>query len=225
MEDQQPQSYGALNSSQMISEPPHPRHNYRMIVITIIVLLIALGGYFALTNPEIKARVQEALNLKEPQIEVNTSQETLQLFTSEIQNREVPWVEVVAPEQAGVGEEITVTIQAFSGGKDISGYDILLGLDPAQFELVGINSASADFQIQTFDRGMYHAITGYKNLQVQTPSIFDGTPLLSVTLKPKTSGAGLVTILGTKDQEKTQLIDADVNVIEPQVGSANVVIQ
>lgn len=225
MDDQQTQSYGAINSSQMISEPPHPRHNYRMIVITVIVLLVALGGYFALSNPAIKGRMQEALNLKEPQLEENTSQETLQLFTSEIQNREVPWVEVIAPQQAGVGEEITVTIQAFSGGKDISGYDILLGIDPAQFEVVSINSVSADFQIQTFDRGIYQAVTGYKNLQVQAPSIFESTPMLSLTLKPKISGAGLVTILGTKDQERTQLIDADVNVIEPQVGSATVMVQ
>ncbi len=215
------QSYGPLNSAQMISEEPHHRYNYRMIFITVVILLIALGGFVVLTNPKLKARMQEALHLVNPQVETNTNQEELELFASNIKDRSIPWVEVKAPESAArTGEEVTVYIHAFSGGKDITGYDLLVGIDPAQFEVVNITSELPTFQIRAFDRGMYHAVTGIKDLQAQDPTVFNDTPVLKVVLKPITSGEGVVTVLSTKGQERTQLIDADVVIMEPQVGSA-----
>lgn len=214
------QSYGPIASSQMISEPPQQRHNYRMIFITIIVLLIALGGYTVLTNANLKARMQEALLLVTPQSEPNTNKETLELFASDISDRSLPWIEVRSPDaDASVGQEVTVTINAFSGGKDITGYDLLIGIDPAQYEVISITSELPSFQLQTFDRGMYHAVTGIKNLQSQEATLFDDTPLVKVVVKPKTTGEGVVTVLSTKGQERTQLVDKDVVIIEPQVGS------
>jgi len=214
------QSYGPIDSSQMISEPAQPRHNYRMIFITITVLLIALGGYIVLTNAELKVRMQEALHLVTPKTAPNTNKETLELFASDITDRSLPWVEVTSPDtDASVGQEVAVTINAFSGGKDITGYDLLIGIDPAQFEVVSITSELPSFQIQTFDRGMYHAVTGIKNLQSQDPTLFNDTPLVKVVIKPKTTGEGVVTVLSTKGQERTQLVDKDVVIIEPQVGS------
>lgn len=222
MDDQQnqQQSFGPLDSAQMIAEQPHKKHHVRMIIITLVVLLVALGGYIVLSNPDIKARMQEALQLKEAAVEENTtSQDQLQLFTSEITDRTLPWVEVQAPQTVSVGEEAVVTFQASSGGKDISGYDVLIGIDPQQFEVLNVTSATPDFQIQTFERGMYHAVTGYKNLQVTAPTIFENTALLTMTVRPKMKGRHVITVLATKDNERTQMIDKDVVILEPQVGS------
>lgn len=214
------QSYGPIDSSQMISEPAHAHHNYRMILITVIVLLIALGGYMVLTNRDLKARMQESLHLVTPKTEPNTNKETLELFASEITDRSIPWVEVKAPDtEAAVGEEIAVTVHAFSGGKDITGYDLLIGIDPAQFEVVSITSELPSFQIQAFDQGMYRAVTGIKNLQSQDATIFNDTPLVKVVVKSKTTEDGVITVLSSKGQERTQLVDKDVVIIEPQVGS------
>ncbi|QQS43284.1 hypothetical protein IPM65_03925 [Candidatus Roizmanbacteria bacterium] len=214
------QSYGPVDSAQMISEPAHPQHNYRMIFITITVLLIAFGGYIVLTNDGLKARMKEALHLVSPKTEPTTNKETLELFASEITDRSQPWVEVKAPEQeATVGQEVELTVNAFSGGKDITGYDLLIGIDPSQYEVVSITSELPSFQIQAFDRGMYRAVTGIKNLQSQDPTLFNDTPLVKVVLEPKTTGEGVVTVLTTKGQERTQLVDKDVVIIEPQVGS------
>jgi|GEM_PF-1923529 len=215
------QQYGSINSAQAVSETPHPRHGVRMIFITFIVLAMALGGYVILSNSELKGRMQEALNLKMIIPEKNITQKNdIQIFSSQIQDRLIPWVEVKGSDQpVGLGEEFKVSVTAFSGGRDINGYDILLGVDPEQFEVVSVQPATTDFQIQSFDRGMYHAITGYKNLQVKTPTVLEDTAVLLITLKPKVKGQLLVTVLAKKDQEKTQFIDKDVNVIEPQVGS------
>ena len=214
------QSYGPVDSAQMISEPAPTQHKYRMILITVVVLLIALGGFIVLTNESLKGRMQEALHLVSPKTEPNTNRETLELFASEITDRSQPWVEVKAPDtEAAVGEEVAVTIYAFSGGKDITGYDLLIGIDPTQYEVVNITSELPSFQIQTFDRGMYHAVTGIKNLQAQDPTLFNDTALVKVVLKPKTSGESVITVLATKCQERTQLVDKDVIIIEPQVGS------
>lgn len=214
-------SYGPVDSAQMISEPAHTQHNYRMIFITITVLLIALGGYIVLTNEGLKARMQEALHLVSPKTEPNTNKETLELFASEITDRSQPWVEVKAPESdASVGEAVEVTVNAYSAGKDITGYDLLIGIDPNQYDIMSITSELESFQIQAFDRGMYQAVTGIKNLQAQDPTLFNDTPLVKVVLKPKTTGEGVITVLSTKGQERTQLVDKDVVIIEPQVGSA-----
>jgi len=62
-------------------------------------------------------------------------------------------------------------------------------------------------------------VTGIKNLQSQDPTLFNDTPLVKVVIKPKTTGEGVVTVLSTKGQERTQLVDKDVVIIEPQVGS------
>ncbi|MBP9690782.1 hypothetical protein KBD81_01740 [Candidatus Woesebacteria bacterium] len=223
MEENSP--YGPVTSSEMISAKPKNQHNMRMIMITVIVVSIALGGYVILSNESLKARMQESLNLKQAVPQQNTAQQEAQLFTSEIKDRAIPWIEIQAPESAAVGQEVEVTVNAFSGSKDISGYDMLLGIDPMQWEVVSIRSASPDFQIQQFDRGMYHSVTAYKNLEIKTPTVFENTPILNLTLKAKNTGEQLVTVMGANGQEKTQFIDKDVTVIEPQVGSTFISVQ
>ena len=61
--ENQNQSYGPIDSAQMISEKKPAAHNVRMIFITVVVLLIALGGYIVLSNQGLKVQVQKALKL------------------------------------------------------------------------------------------------------------------------------------------------------------------
>lgn len=224
--ENQNQSYGPLNSEQMISEKKPIAHNVRMIFITIVVLLIAVGGYIVLSNQSLKVQVQKALKLVPSTPEKNTEMNELDLFISEIQDRTIPWIEARADkESVAVGEEVTVTLYGFSGGKDITGYDVLIGIDPEMFEVVSIETASPVFQIFQFDKGLYYSVTGIKDVQVQDATIFDDTALVNVVLKAKQKGENVVTILTSKDKEQTKFVDNDVQVLTPQIGSMFVTVE
>lgn len=218
--ENQNQSYGPLNSQNMISEKKHSIHTFRMTFITIVVLLIALGGYIVLSNQNLKVQVQKTLKLVPSNPEKNTEFNDIDFFVSEIQDRAIPWVEVrVDQKNVSLGEEVKVILYGFSGGKDISGYDILIGLDPEVFEVVSIISELPGFQIFQFDKGMYYSVTGIKDIQKKDPTVFEDTPLISVILKPKQKGEHVVTLLSSKDKEQTQFVDNDVQVLKPQIGS------
>jgi len=218
--ENQNQSYGPIDSEQMISEKKPAAHNVRMIFITIVVLLIALGGYIVLSNQNLKVHVQKALKLIPASTEENMEIADIDLFVSEIEDRTIPWIEVRSDkESASIGETVTVTMYGFSGGKDITGYDALIGIDPEAFEVISLESATPGFQIFKFDRGMYYSVTGIKDVQMKDATVFDDTALLTVVLKPKKTGENVVTILTSKDNEKTKFVDKDVNVLTPQIGS------
>lgn len=218
--ENQNQSYGPIDSEQMISEKKPAAHNVRMIFITVVVLLIALGGYIVLSNQNLKVHVQKALKLIPASTEENREIADIDLFVSEIEDRTIPWIEVRSDkESASIGETVTVTMYGFSGGKDITGYDALIGIDPEAFEVISLESATPGFQIFKFDKGMYYSVTGIKDVQMKDATVFDDTALLTVMLKPKKTGENVVTILTSKDNEKTKFVDKDVQVLTPQIGS------
>ncbi|PIZ64040.1 hypothetical protein CO051_02115 [Candidatus Roizmanbacteria bacterium CG_4_9_14_0_2_um_filter_39_13] len=218
--ENQNQSYGPIDSQQMISEKKPAAHNVRMIFITIVVLLIALGGYVVLSNQNLKVQVQQALKLVPVIPEKNSKENDIDLFISEIQDRNIPWIEARADkEEVSVGENVMVTIYGFSGGKDITGYDALIGIDPEAFEVISIDSVMPGFQIFKFDKGLYQSITGIKDIQVKDPTVFDESALVTLTLKTKKKGENIVTILTSKDGEQTKFVDNDVQILTPQIGS------
>jgi len=91
--------------------------------------------------------------------------------------------------------------------------------------VISVSSKSDAFQIFSFDKGTHSSVTGIKNIQVTEPTIFDETPLVSIILRPKMKGEGLLTVTSTKDKEKTQFVDNEVNVIIPQIGSVFITVK
>jgi len=224
--ENQNQSYGPIDSQQMISEKKPAAHNVRMIFITVVVLLIALGGYIVLSNQNLKVQVQKALKLVPSSPEENMDLADIDLFVSEIQDRTIPWIEVRSDkESAAIGDTLTVTMYGFSGGKDITGYDALIGIDPEAFEVISLESAMPGFQIFKFDKGMYHSVTGIKDVQMKDATVFDDSALLTIKLKPKKIGQNVVTILTSKDNEQTKFVDKDVHVLTPQIGSVFITVK
>jgi len=215
-------TFGPIDSPEMITESGKSSHKkgVMMAFITVVVLLLAVGGYIILSNPSLKSQMKETLKLSEVNIEQNTDYEKVEVFESDITDRMSPWIEVRGGEaDAMVGKDYEVTVYGYSGGKDITGYDMLLGVDHEMFDVISVSSKSDAFQIFSFDKGTHSSVTGIKNIQVTEPTIFDETPLVSIILRPKMKGEGLLTVTSTKDKEKTQFVDNEVNVIIPQIGS------
>jgi len=210
----------------MITEKKPVAHTVRMIFITVVVLLIALGGYVILSNHPLKVQVQKALKLIPSMPEENAQKNDIGLFVSDIKDRTIPWIEMRADSTSvSVGDTVKVTMYGFSGGKDITGYDALIGIDPEVYEVLSIESVAPGFQIFKFDKGMYYSITGIKDVHMTDATVFDNTALLTITLKPKKKGENIVTILTSKDKERTKFVDKNVEVLTPQIGSVFITAQ
>lgn len=220
-------SYGTMNSAQMINEKPK-NHSYRMILVTVLVILLGIGGYVIVSNPVLKNQVKQKLNLMQPGEELLTDTEELSLFTSEITDRMSPWMEVKSPETAKVGEPIQVAIHGFSADKEIVGYDMLLGVDTEVFTVVSVTSKAPGFQIFDFDKTTYHSVTGIKDLQTTANTQFNDAELVVVELMPIRAGKSVVTVLSTNGQEKSQFVYEDgdeIRSVVPQIGSVQLEIE
>ena len=214
-------SYGTMNSAQMINEKPR-NHSYRMILVTVMVILLGIGGYMIVSNPALKNQVKEKLNLMQGGEETITDTEELSLLASVITDRNSPWMEVTSTGVTKKGQPVQITVQAFSAGKEIVGYDMLLGIDTEVFTVVSVTSKAPGFQIFDFDKGAYRSVTGIKDLQAAEKTQFNNTQLVVVELMPKRSGKSVITILSTKGQEKSQFVyeeGAEVRSVVPQIGS------
>ncbi|MFA9289372.1 MAG: hypothetical protein ACEQSA_05865 [Weeksellaceae bacterium] len=211
-----------------IGMEPVKHHSYRMIVITLIVILVGIGGAVVLSNNLLKSKMKEEINLTPTGTSATTENETQTVPVVEpIANRAQPWVEIVQSTQqpAVVGQDLTLDVVASSTGKDITGYDVLIYIDRTMFDIVSVTSDLPNFSIYQFDKKTHLTVTGIKDLQDRTQSIFDNTILLKVVVRPKQVGSGTVSLYKSEGKEKTQLVDAQVTVIEPQIGSSQISIQ
>lgn len=217
------QQYGPVDSVKLNDvDQPNKQHSYRMIIITVIVILVAIGGVIISQNENLQQTMKRTLTGQE-EGETVTGQPIPLLEVSSIESRERAWIELIpAATSYSQSENVVLTVKGFSEGKDITGYDLLVTLDPEMFELVAVSTAIPGFTVFPFDNGEYVAITSIKDIGAEEPSILDNTDMLTIELKPKKKGTGIVSIALENDKEKTQLVDAEVQVVIPQIGSAQV---
>lgn len=229
MTDNKP-SYGSLDSVNINNNNNNTKHGYRMILITLVVLLIAVGGILVSQRENLqqilKGKPQETIvetkpgGLKKPLQQVTVPMST-------IKDRQVSWLEIVSADGPAmiVGATKTIYIKGTSDNRDITGYDMLIAYDPTALEIVSAKSVMEDYEIFKFDRGDHLTITGIKNFQKREPVTFDGGNLVELVVKAKKQGPTVVSLNNTMGQEKTQLVDFEVKVIEPQIGSLQLEIQ
>lgn len=227
MEPNNDQPFGPTDKSNASMESLPKNHGYRMIFITVIVILIAIGGFVVSRNENLQQVIKNTVPSSETTSQNPNSTGYVAPSASVIENRELPWVEIVQANQGGasVNQPLNLIVRASSGGKDITGYDVLLAIDPAQFKVESITSQLEGFSILQFEKGTHVTITGIKDLGANDPTIFSETPLLSVVLTPIKQGDSTVSVLLEQEKEKTMLVDTEVNAITPQVGSLTVSVQ
>jgi hypothetical protein len=219
----QDSNYGVLNESNMVNKESKNKHYARMVFITLFLLFLFAGGYVMLSNNEVKKQLQLATGMITAVPEQITAEEEPLLTPAVIQSRTSPWLELKSDNlNYKVGDEVMITLNGYSGGKDIVGYDILIGADSVAWETVSIDSAISDFLTRKFDRGNFQSVTGIKDIKSKDPKVLDNTPVLFLKMKPKISGQLTVSVFKNQGPEQTKFVDADVNVIEPQIGSITV---
>lgn len=224
------QSYGSIDTVNLNSSKKDGKHGYRMIFITLVVLLVAVGGILVSQRENLqqilKGKTEEPISENKPAGKVQVPQ-AIDVPTSTIKDRQVPWLEIVSMDGSAlpVGGSKTLYVKGTSDNRDITGYDMLIAYDPTALEIVSAKSAMQDYEIFKFDRGDHMTITGIKNFQKREPVTFNGGNLLEIVVKAKKQGNTVVSLNSTMGQEKTQLVDSEVKVIEPQIGSIQLEVQ
>ena len=225
------QQFGPLDGMKVSSvENETPKKgSYRMILITAVVILIGISGYLVLTNNKIKQQLIGKLPFNIPGGGAVRDNVSVALPSGNDQSidRLQPWIDIVAENPGKIytkSDTITLYIDVFSGGQDITGYDALLAFDRTFFDLVEVTSALPNFQIFQFDNKTHLSITGIKDVNDRSQSIFENTHLLKLTLKPKKKGTSKVGIVVAAGREVTQLVDVNVLVIKPQPGSEQITV-
>lgn len=218
------QQFGPTDTTNFSIEKPSGNHGYRMIFITVIVVLIAIGGFWISRNENLQQVIKNTIpSSNVPEADSNRSSYVAPV-ASTIANREIPWVDIVQSDTGmpTLNQPTTFTVRASSGGKDIAGYDILLAIDPNLFEIQSITSAFPSFSILQFERGTHITVNGLKDIGKNDPVILNETALITVTVKPIKKGKTTVSVLLQQDLEKTMLVDTEVTPITPQVGSLEI---
>lgn len=222
-EDLNPQ-YGPVDSVGINDmDQPNKKHGYRMIIITVIVILVAIGGFLISQNENLQQTMKRTLMGDQSGETTTTGQPIPMLEVSSIASRDAAWIEITpTQESVGINSNVKFTVTGFSEGRDITGYDLLITIDPEMFELESVSTAIPGFTVFPFNNGEYIAITAIKDLGQNDPTVLNNTEMLTMEFKAKKKGRGIVSGVLENDQEKTQLVDVNVQVLSPQIGSAEV---
>lgn len=222
--DNQNQQFGSLDSVNIEATQPQEKKSthVRTIAVVVLVLVIALfAGYLAIKKPYIQEKSitspEEQKPIKAEQFAAGPYEATA--YT--IQNRKNPWIEVVKESEADlrVGDSVTILIKGSSGGKDVTGYDVLIGYDKDILQIGTVTTDTPDYEIFKFEKNTHMTVTGIKDFQKKDVSILDNTTLLKLTFTVKQKGKAMVSVFPSQGKENTQFVDAEVKVVKPQIGS------
>ncbi len=121
-----------------------------------------------------------------------------------------------------VGRQVSFLVSVDSEEYDIVAYDVLFGYDGAGLSYVGATSSIGDFRILPRDAKGYVTVTGYKEINSKTQSIFGGDQLFAITFAARKKGKYKVYISPKQGVETTKLIDIKKTVVRPKVAEISV---
>lgn len=203
----------------------HARHFFRMIIVTIFVVLIGTIVYATVKK---KFTSSKTNNSSSQNNSPASAIENEAVITPLVFNPNKPWLSFTIENSkvpVMANQTSSFIVKGFSEGKNIEGYDILFNLNPSIYEIVSIESVHKGFQIYQFRKTSHVTVTGVKQLSLTTPTVLAETPLLRITIKPKTKGSIIISFIDSVKKEQTKFVDEQVNVINPQLQSLTVEIK
>lgn len=242
----QPLSPSPVEQTLYVEEQPHHKHVSRMVIVTVFVLLTGIVSFvffqrFASTSkakidpknqPNQQIPQSDLAYLKDASINTDTISKTpispMPVAKQAITDPQAPWFMLISEDNKNtyaVGEEMHFIIKGFSQTKDINGYDVLLGFDPEMMDVLSIESMPQTFSLKQIQKKTHVTITGYKSLEVKTPTVLNDDGLIKITAVSKKSGNIKLELIPEVKKEKTKMVDNKVQVIAPQLQSIEVAIQ
>lgn len=124
-----------------------------------------------------------------------------------------------------LGQAFSLVILADSNNKNITGFDALVGYDKTAFEFVNAVGIKEDFKALTFNNSDWITINGSRRIQYNQPVAFSNSELVEINFKPLKTGQFDFSIIESKGNEKTQMVDTDSKIIYPKASSLMVEVQ
>lgn len=197
-------------------------HTYRMVVVTVVVMLLGITIYFINSRMNIFNALTNGKGISNTFTKIKGNG----ISNPEPFNPKKSWVEITSDSpKAPLNNELTLTIKGFSEGKDINGYDILFASSSTDFDILSAESLLPNFQIFQFKKKDHITITSVKSLNAQGQTILNATPFLKIKVQPKKKSTITFTILPISGREKTKFVDSKVQPQTPQVKSVQVAIE
>lgn len=123
-----------------------------------------------------------------------------------------------------VGNQVSFDIVANSEGKDIVGYDLVVGYDVNNWDVVNVNSALADFNLFKNNQKNGLIVTGLKNPSNKTNHVWQGTKIATLIFRPKVKGNYVFELLTNTDKEVTKMIDVNSKAIYPNISQVSITV-
>jgi hypothetical protein len=106
------------------------------------------------------------------------------------------------------GQELVIILTADSKGRDVTGYDALVGFDTSKVQLKSVKSLVSDMTIYKYEKDNMVQITGTKSLSSTSLVFFNRTPILEYTFQPIQQGTAIFEIIDVKGKAKSQIVDS-----------------
>lgn len=134
---------------------------------------------------------------------------------------------ITGEESYPLPDNVVIKLSADSNGQNIVGYDVVLYYDPTAFEFVAAISTLADFTIYPNDNGNYLFLTSVKSVGSETATVLGGeqgseATIANLTFKPKKIGNYNFSLRQSADQEKTQLVTDQTEILNPALSDLTV---
>lgn len=104
---------------------------------------------------------------------------------------------------------LTLYVYADSDNQPITGYDVILNYDSSLVNFINHKNLQPDFQIFTKKEKDRLVITGIKNLNSATPTVFADSSLIELTFQPQKTGQVNFSIEYTPDSKKDSNLITD----------------
>lgn len=229
-----------------VEEQPHHRHISRMIIVTVFVLLLGIVSFifFQQSNNANKSKIPDnnqpnqqtrnqdttsnSGNALAARVTIPPTSTPAPLAKKGIADETKPWFKLITesdPRPYAQGEDIVIILKGFSENNDINGYDVLLQYDKEALDIISVESLPRTFEIRQISKNTHLTITGYKDITVNTPTIFNDDSLVKIVARGKKSGTTALSLLPDVKKEKTKMVDKQVRIIAPQLEGLEVEIQ
>jgi len=190
-------------------------NNKKMILTYIFVIFSAIfiGTIFFLILNSKKPPAEKKEVTISPTVPTTVSTEgSIHLV---LENEEIP---------ISTDKEITIDLVAGSNEKNIVGYDLALSYDSSAFEFMKATSNVPDFEVYTYKKDGYLSFLVTKSPESQTPSVFNQTKISSLIFKPIKTGKYSFALKPFIDQDKTDLVTDQTEVMNPELNELQITI-
>lgn len=124
-----------------------------------------------------------------------------------------------------VGDEIELVVTGDSKGVDINGFDVLLGYDTDNVEMLEVLPVRKDYQAFTFPNDRYVSVTVTKLLESQMPGIFGNEDMLQFKVKANRPGTYDFRLMEQQGNEKTKMVDTSTGILVPSLNTVSVTVR